>query len=340
MGGNALKNTETERKSAAEYFALSKEVLVRLQTFFPDATFWVIDAYKNKPSFGDMDVIAVNMPAFDYKNVLVELFNANEVVHNGTVWSFDYKKMQVDLLFTKEQDFEASTVYFAFNDLGNFMGRIAHKLGFKYGHNGLSYTFRSHTDHVFAEYNFKRSPREVFAFLGYDYDTFLKGFDELEDVFKYATETKYFNKDIYHLDNRGAVSRVRDKKRKSYNAFMTWLETAEGLTAYPWVSLSERGGRKDTDVGMTTAFQMFPEFKAWYDETKVQVQKKQEYTKLFNGDIVKEVTNLAGEKLGELMKNIKTQGFFTEDYVLNELKTKENVQNFVLEQFNIFKGLK
>lgn len=338
MGGNALKNTETERKSAQEYNVLASEVLVRLHTFFPDSIFWVIDAYKNKPSFGDMDVIAVKMPSYDYKKVLVNVFDANEVQHNGNVYSFDYKKMQVDLIFTKEQDFESSTVYFAFNDLGNFMGRIAHKLGFKYGHDGLSYTFRSHTDHVFAEFNFERSPREVFNFLGYNYDRFLEGFDELEDVFQFATETEFFNKDIFHLDNRGAVSRVRDKKRKSYNSFLTWLETAENLNEYPWVSMSERGGRKDTDVGMLRAFEMFPEFNEWYNETKVKVQKAKEYSELFNGDLVKEVTRLEHKELGEFMKYIKNNAF-TQDFVLG-LKTKENVSSYVLQQFNIFKGLK
>jgi len=168
----------------------------------------------------------------------------------------------------------------------------------------------------------------------------LNGFNELEDVFQFATETEFFNKDIFHLDNRGAVSRVRDKKRKSYNSFLTWLETAQGLNAYPWVSMSERGGRKDTDVGMARAFEMFPDFKLWYECTKVDVKKAQDYVQLFNGDLVKEVTNLSGVKLGELMKYMKNQDMFTQDYVLDTLKTKENVSSYILEQFNNFNEMK
>lgn len=115
---------------------------------------------------------------------------------------------------------------------------------------------------------------------------------------------------------------------------------AQGLNEYPWVSMSERSGRKDTVVGMLRAFEMFPEFKEWYDETKVKVQKAKEYIELFNGDLVKEITNTAGVNLGALMKFIKSNELFTQDFVLNELKIKENVQTYVLQQFNIFKGLK
>lgn len=341
MGGNALKNTVTERKSALEYNTLSKEVLEKLSTALPLDVFHVIQAYKNKPSFGDMDVLIVSKSTKDYNKVIVELFNPNEIVHNTNVWSFDYKKMQVDLIFTKEKDYEASTVYFAFNDLGNFMGRIAHKLGFKYGHDGLSYVFRSSTgDNVYAVYNFKRTPEEVFEFLGYNYNTFLNGFDELQDVFKYATTSKYFNKDIFHLDNRNAVSRVRDKKRKSYNEFLVWLESAQDLNAYPWESMKELGGRKNTVVGMSRAFEMFVEFRWWYHATELNERRDQEYKVLFNGDIVKEVTKLESKELGALMKYIKNQDSFTQDFVLKTLMTTENVQHFIECQFNEFKMMR
>lgn len=82
--------------------------------------------FHNKESFGDIDII-VSMENFK-KNMRVyieETFKPNEIFHNGNAWSFDYKELQVDIITCSAEDFDSNYHYLAFNDLGNFIGRLA-----------------------------------------------------------------------------------------------------------------------------------------------------------------------------------------------------------------------
>ena len=134
-----MKNVETRRYDRDEYFQLEAEVLSKLRTDFPARRVEAIRAYSQKPSFGDMDILFesdyLNINVIDY---LKETFNSKEVVRNSHVYSFEYNNFQIDLILTSKANFDTSFTYFAYNDLGNLMRRVSHKLGFKYGHECLS----------------------------------------------------------------------------------------------------------------------------------------------------------------------------------------------------------
>lgn len=304
MGGNALKEVTTRRYLKDEYFLLVSEVLNKLRTEFPNNQVFVIRAYRSKDSFGDMDLLFESTGSVDWREVLTRLFDSKQIVKNGTVWSFEYKEFQIDLIMTPTSELYASEVYFSYNDLGNLMGRIAHKMGFKYGHDGLKLIIRD-GDYQFAELNVSRDSKKIFEFLGYDFDEYVKGFDTIEDIFKFVVNNQYFNKEIYLLQNRNHTSRVRDRKRKTYNEFLTWLETVELKYAYQWPSYEERGGTKVNLEFLHRAFDMFPEFKILCDETMVAFEKRLKFKALFNGDIVRTLTGLEGPELGKFMKFIK-----------------------------------
>lgn len=314
MGGNALKGiAETRRFARDEYFALENDVTEKLKKVFPFASVSAVVAYKNKDSFGDMDVLFYNPEPVHWPRYLTQLFETKGYTKNGGVTSFEYRGIQVDLIMCSSQDeYSTSMFYFAYNDLGNFMGRIAHKMGFKYGHRGLTFVVKD-GDYQFDEIVVSQNPADIMRFLGYDYSRFLSGFNELTDVFEYAASTPFFNKDIFLLHNRNHTSRVRDAKRKSYNAFLSWMEVTPNLRAYEWQSMEERGGTREVAEFMKRAFEFFPEFEDQYQDVMTRFDRHRQAKARFNGDLVREWTGLEGKELGEVMKRLRD--FMMLDYI-------------------------
>lgn len=308
MGGNALKSVNTRRYDRDEYLVLERRVVSQLTTYFK-AEARPIQAYSNKPSFGDMDVLLALGPdsPTDVLAGIKSLFNPTEWVKNGNVYSFDVESLQIDVILTPLSDLQTALTYFAFNDLGNLMGRVAHKLGFKYGHRGLSVIVKD-GDYVIGEHVASQDSRAIFTFLGYDYDRYLRGFDELLDVFQFAASSPYFNKDIYLLDNRNNKSRVRDAKRKTYSAFLDWLEDPElVLPAYPWATLKEQGGRVLSPAVLAKADVLFPGTTDAVNKLHAQRDRVKASHDKWNGILAGERTGRTGKALGLLMAAIKEQ---------------------------------
>lgn len=305
MGGNALKNVETRRLMKDEYFALEAKVVGQLRKDFPDHRVEAIRAYRQKDSFGDMDVLfestGLNTNMTEY---IKTTFNSKEVFNNGGVTSFECEGFQVDLIFTPSEEYETAVNYFAWNDLGNLMGRVAHKMGFKYGHDGLKMVFRD-GDYQFAEVVVTRDVEQMTKFLGYDYERLLAGFDTLKEMFEFAASTPFFNKEIYSLENRNHTSRTRDRKRKSYNSFLQWIEVAEGLPAYPWADMKEQGGPKYKEEFVKRAREFFTEFGPVYDKTMADFDTWKQVKATFNGNLVREWTGLENQELGNFMKHLR-----------------------------------
>lgn len=348
MGGNALKNTETRRYQRDEYLALEAEVLARLRADFPGRRIEAIRAYREKDSFGDMDILLENdnihQDLYNFRDLsryVIERFCSKQAVQNGGVVSFEYKEFQIDLIGTSSNNFETSVNYFAWNDLGNLMGRIAHKLGFKYGHEGLSMTFRD-GDYQYAEINLSKDPKAIVEFLGYDYERFAKGFDTVQEIFDFTVSTEFFNRDIYALENRNHTSRTRDRKRKTYNQFLTWIETAPGLNAYPWASVKEQGGREYKQQFIARAYQFFPAFKAQHEKVKAGFELWRDSKRNYNGDLVREWTGLENQELGAFMKFLKTYHIEVMGREAFQLFTvsagQEGVKKWLMPIFEAFNG--
>ncbi len=180
--------------------------------------------YKNKKSFGDADLI-VSMEGFNgnVRDYITNTFHPNEIFHNGNCYSFDYKELQVDLITLAPEHFDSNEMYLSYNDLGNFIGRIAQGFGLKYGQEGLWY------EHYFKGMNIGRIQiskdyREIYGFLGLSYDRWEAGFDELEDIFEYISTCKFFNWEMFQLSKLNRINRERNLKRKSYMSFLEWMD--------------------------------------------------------------------------------------------------------------------
>lgn len=308
MGGQAIKNTPVRRYQRAEYEQLKAEVLAQLQADFPKCKMAAIPAYRSKASFGDLDIL------FETSNLQLELepylqerFQSPEIVRNSHVFSFAYRAFQIDLIGSSSEDFEISLHYFSWNDLGNILGRLYHKMGFKYGHDGLHFLFKA-DNYQFGEICLSKEIRPILAFADLDAERFLAGFDTLEDIFRYAVSSRFFNKAIYLLENRNHASRIRDRKRPTYNALLQWLETQDDLPSYPWASVKEQGGRQAQTIFLERAFECFPEFQVGYMQMQQEFEIWQSVREKFNGRLVQVWTGLDHQALGQFMQRLKAQG--------------------------------
>lgn len=222
MGGLALKNCHTRRYERKEFEQLSEELIGRLEKDFKRVAMPLF--YKNKPSFGDADII-LSMEDFNgnMRTYIEDTFSPNEIFHNGNCWSFDYKELQIDLITVSGENFDSNYNYLSYNDLGNYIGKIAHGFGLKYGQEGLVY------DHYFKGSKIGRiviskDYDKIYEFLGLSYDRWKEGFNELEDIFKFISESPYFNWEYLQLENNNRVNRERDAKRKSYMSFLAYID--------------------------------------------------------------------------------------------------------------------
>lgn len=152
---------------------------------------------------------------------------------------------QLDMIKTNKDNFDFHYNYLSWNDLGNFIGRVAAYHGFKLGHDGFQkrlyldkhgeildvsqYKTQNDTNdsnrvyiktNLFLSLDWDKS----IEFLGFDSERFKKGFNNLEEIAEYVYNSKYFNIKMFELDNRDNRSRARDLKRPNYNFAMDYFQ--------------------------------------------------------------------------------------------------------------------
>jgi hypothetical protein len=312
MGGNAIKKFgESIRLTASEYDDLVLEILSILSEeetvlYSQFAMPRLIQSYHNKESHGDMDILVPS--AFwhynDHESVKKKL-NAIDYVRNGDVDSYaiPYKDslFQIDLIKSSSATINFAERYFSFNDLGNLIGRIFHRMGFKFGQHGLLYVLRDNTrsTHVIEEIVVTRDFYAALRFADYDSTRYDYGFDDLIDIFEYTMSSKYATREIFLLENRNSISRIRDKKRKTYTLFLEWLDSTKTTGMYP---ASDDGKLKFKQTHYDRALEVFPDFADRVNAALEKYNKLKRITSIVNGETVGLITQLSGPKLGIFMK--------------------------------------
>lgn len=300
MGGLALKKAHTRRYERAEFDIISVELLDIIKKDFKRVAMPLF--YKNKKSFGDADII-VSMEGFKgvVRDYITETFNPTEIFHNGNCYSFDYKELQVDLITLTPEHFDSNQMYLSYNDLGNFIGRIAQGFGLKYGQEGLWY------EHYYKGMNIARIPiskdyREIFKFLGLSYERWEAGFDELEDIFEYISTCKYFNWEMFQLSRLNKINRERNLKRKSYMSFLEWME-ANVADENHLYDFSQKTQEEYNDI----IAEAFPD-----SDMELEIRRHEyEYCKSlyikakFNGGDVMRLTGAEGKAIGGILAGFK-----------------------------------
>lgn len=331
MGGNVFPGMN-RRYAKDEYLALVEELKPKFDILF---RVWnVTPTFASKDSFGDMDVIGVPNFAFNTE-VLAAIFGLHYsppeklskssmlIKNNGGTWSLIYKDFQLDLVTCPMYEYEFTKNYMGVGDRGNFVGKIAHMLGLKFGHDGMWMVVRTDDNHQLGEILLTLDPKEAEAFL--DVKPLMDNPQTLEDIFENVAASKYFNPEVFLLENNNNVARVRDRKRPSYNALLEWCKHLPPRDYFPRA--------KDKSVYLDRIFLAFPESKKTWEELWKKKELLDKFKLLFNGDLVNEWTGLEGKELGEMMVILK--GHLRPEYVVNNM-TPEAVKVFVI---NTIKGM-
>lgn len=314
MGGNVFPgmNRRYDRK---EYLDLIDELKPILEQIC--VKYNVCPSMENKESFGDMDIVCVPSKTINWNEfVLCDIFETKLCKRNGSTWSLIYKEFQLDLIMSPEKEYEFCCNYMGMGDRGNFVGKLAHQLGLKFGHDGLWIPVRKSDSHKLGEVLLTLDPIKAERFLDVEP---MKYANRIEDVFLNISRSKYFNPEIFLLENNNAIARVRDKKRPNYNLFLEWC------TKLPKKDYFVKS--KNKKEYLEIIFEEFPDAVEEYNELWYRATILDRYSELFNGKLVSEWTGLQGKELGEFIVKIKD--------VLDPLSivwfmSAEDVKEFVL----------
>lgn len=338
MGGNALAPFGARRYNRDEYLKISEKVLETLYPIIPEGVAVEIPSYKNKQSFGDMDILVEGPWALEDYDKVIQAFEKHNgtdklvpYVKNSDVMSILFEELQVDIIPMSREDFDTAHLYYSYNDLGNLMGKLFHKFGLKYGHRGLTYPMRF-GDNQYDEIMVSKDGGEIFRFLGLSYTRFCQGFDELEDIFKYVMSSKYFSPEPYQYENLNHTNRIRDRKRTTYHGFLEYVKNNPCKATHVF--------NEDKEQYVSHIGHSFYGFKEKYEESLKMLEFRLKVKAHFNGDMVSEWTGHKGHKLGKLMFRIKDRCGEFSKWVLD--CTKEELYKIVMaecEKFDTFERM-
>jgi hypothetical protein len=216
MGGNALK-TNTERAGPQHYLNVYVQVQHRLQSEWPNAVTYLPRKHRSKQDHGDLDLLIRRDTVDLSRKWLKKTFNPNDIHVNDSVWSFDWKKFQIDLITKRKEHWECAKVFTDQSGLGNLMGKVARWLRYKWGFQGLRMPVyrdpQGKRSVKYGEYVLTRDPKEAFEFLGFDYERFQEGFQNMSEMFEYVRSSEHFCKEPFMPKNMTADQKHRDRKR-------------------------------------------------------------------------------------------------------------------------------
>lgn len=320
MGGNIKFFSKTRRYGREEYLELEREIIIKICFSGIFRKFKINDplrnylqpivAYESKDSFGDCDII-INSDELS-TDWIPQLVREFQLAHGdwskgGNVLSFAYKNFQIDLIITPLEHCRTSADYFAFNDAGNLVGRISHKLGCKYGHRGLELIIKD-KGQTLGEILLTRDTSKIHELLNLNHQKWLDGFNTLEEMYEWISDSKYFNKDIYLLDNRNHYSRTRDNKRKTYSDFLIWCQDRDFINNYPHADITEKSGYNIKEPFYSDLIvPKFPHIIEEYNAILDKHNTNKLFKEKFNGKIINELTGLTSKELGHFISYAKVQ---------------------------------
>lgn len=317
MGGKALNKygVYTQKKNTEYFNRIGVQLKYGLKMRL-NLNSEVVTCYRTKSDHGDLDLL-IETPTgrgINWKEFISVVYNPNAINANGGVYSFDYQDFQIDFIPIPKSKWNSALVYFSYDPLGNIMGKTYHKFNLSYGWEGLYYKFRNFNGINSKNILISNDIRKIFEFGGYDYDRYLLGFDTLEDIFKFCISSKYFNADIFQMENLKAIDKKRNRKRGSYHLFLNYIKDNNIIG-----SNYQFNDNKDSYIDKINDF--FPEANLLDTLKKLKEEDAQRkiVSQKFNGDIVMMwLPNLKGKELGAAMSKFKERiGEYYDEFILN-----------------------
>lgn len=273
-----------------------------------------IISYSTKETFGDIDIL-VPSEHFSFDRFWDKhKFKYKDYKRNGGVVSLlDKQDRQIDIITTPLNIYNIHYNYLAYNDMGNFIGRIAKSLNLKYGHDGLSMIVRYKGDSTrkIGIIPISTDVRYIYDLLDIPY----RCYDTMEQIYRDIMSSKYYHKDSFLLEKQSHHARVRDRKRKSYHGMLDYIKENDTST------------KPRRNYSVEESLSMLPiEVTEKYVNITSDYDKKVYEKTLFNGNIVSDVTGLKGKELGVFMAITK-----------DKVDIYGDVRKQIIELFNEYK---
>lgn len=307
VGGNLFK---LGRMPRAAYLDREREIRAYLDDKI-GGSFRIPRYYTNKADFGDMDVVVCAAAAepMGWAVLREEFVSDLGITQTKTagVFSTIYRELQVDFFLREEEVFLSTDSYLSFNDVGNLIGKICRRLGLKYGEDGLSWVFRRpDNEHYRRDILISRNPESIFGFLGLSHEEWLRGFDELDDIFYWLIQSPYFSVHPYRKPSK----RIRDRGtvRPTVARFLRFLEEKSIGKEYVY--------EEDKNSYVSAISSHFPEARL-QEQIARELSEAVRATQLkarFSGSLVMKLVPLRGKALGAFIKEFLAK--YSEDTLL------------------------
>lgn len=314
MGGNAIKNSK--RISNSEIQKLKDNIVFNIRNFKFSSCIQYIGfpkTYENKEDHGDLDTVISLYDLNFYKNEhfkkeILSIFSSKDYFFNSNVFSIEFLGYQIDLIFCSSEFFNSHLSYLSYNDLGNFIGRTAHKMGLKFGEKGLLLPVRlnSNVEEMILSSDFE----QIIEFLGYDVKVYKQGFKTLEEIFEFTVNSRYFSGSSFIDSEQNHTNRVRNSKRKTWNTFCSYLKENS--------LLDKNFNFPDKEISQKSALEFFNKVSE-YNYLLQENEKRNLEAEKFNGNIVKDLTSLKEKSLGIFIKRFKEK-YNISDFSKDEIK--------------------
>lgn len=293
MGGKAF-GFEAKRMDKSEYEDTLAINLARIDSsqHYNDMGKGVV-SYSTKETFGNIDILVPSEHFSFDKFWDKHKFRYKDFKRNGGVISLlDKQDRQIDIITTPLNIYWIHFNYLAYNDMGNFIGRIAKSLNLKYGHDGLTMIVRYKGDSTrkIGVIPISTDVQYIYDLLDIPY----RCYDTMEQIYKDIMSSKYYHKDSFLLEKQSHHARVRDRKRKSYQGMLEYIKANDTST----------NPRRSYSIEETLS--ILPSYVTdEYVKITSEYDKKVYERTLFNGNIVSDITGLKGKELGSFMADIK-----------------------------------
>jgi hypothetical protein len=332
MGGNATKHLGTQRVNKHQFEQCCNMLNTMLQQYIVEQNlqtkerFCVIESYHDKQDFGDIDLLStIDRQIFEK---LVEKKENINIIGKAEQFSYaiefkinddvDITKskstksilVQVDYIKSNILDFDFSENFFAFNDLGNLIGRIAAQAGFSFGFDGLkrkiyvdnrgdiindlysneisvtslvenARLFKNELNRAILKTSIivTKDFDNALKFLGFDVERFKQGFNNMNEVFEFVVSSTFFNKDAFLFENRNHKARARDKKRSNYLAALEYFKNKKD---------------RKKQLSLSHMEKEFPNFKTEYRDLEKQIKSDFIDKMIFSNDNIMVSLNYQG----------------------------------------------
>lgn len=296
MGGNALKEThglESKRMNLIQYNDLKENVSKFLDNM--DVNYRHVNSYHNKSDFGDLDVVVSreNNAVDLIRNYLriggLPMTDEFREPQNVDIVSTLVDQHQIDFIFVNPEQLESASTYYSYNDIWNLLGKVIKTHDYKLGWQGLLYTYRN-GNHFKEDIVLTHDLMVALEVMGLSVERYKQGFDTYEDMFDFVITCKAFDASKFAFENLNHRNRVRDKKRKTYNLFLNYVEGK----VYP----EPEALIKPVDKFPFLADEIKKRDDSFIDKNKAK--------SIINGDIIRAITGKEGQDIKYILHTFRT----------------------------------